>query len=112
MKIVCTASLPSTTVDTLQHGCVLRVSRDWALFVVFYEAWALMIKEDEYTGNVLDPDRPRKDLRISSQCAERAPLSGIWLVQLKTCLCRFFTSYLNDTLLEGPSSCPLTVLID
>lgn len=110
---MCTAGLPSTTVDTLQRGGrALRVSRDWALFVLFYEAWALVIKEDEYTGDVLDPDRPRKDLRISSRRAERAPFSGIRLVQSKTCLRRFFASYLNDTLLEGSSSCPLTALID
>ena len=104
VKIVCTAGLPSTTVDTLQRGGrALRVSKDWALFVIFYEAWALTINENDYTGDILDPDRPRKDLRVSSRRAERAPLSGILLVQSKSCLRRFFANYLNDTLPEGPS---------
>src|SRR6266446_2858058 len=90
------------TVDALQRGSrALRVSKEWALFVVFFEAWALTINENEYTGDVLDPDRPRKDLRISSRRAERAPLSGIQLVQSKTCLRRFYASYLNDTSPEG-----------
>jgi hypothetical protein len=68
VKIVCTAGLPSTTVDALQRGGrALRVSKESALFVVFFEAWALTINENEYTGDVLDPDRPRKDLCISSR---------------------------------------------
>ena len=64
----------------------------------------LTIDEKEYAGDVLDPDRPRKDLRISSRRAERAPLSGIRLVQSKACLRRFYTNYLNNTSPEGPDS--------
>ena len=100
---MCTAGLPSTTVDALQRGGRgLRVSNEWALFVVFFEAWALSINENEYTGDVLDPDRPRKDLRISSRRIERAPLSGIRLVQSKPCLRRFYANYLDDKSPEGP----------
>ncbi|KIJ99836.1 hypothetical protein K443DRAFT_123068 [Laccaria amethystina LaAM-08-1] len=54
-------------VDALQcAGHALCLSKEWALFVVFFEAWALSINKNEYTGDVLDPDHPRKDLRISS----------------------------------------------
>jgi hypothetical protein len=71
VKIVCTAGLPSTVVDGLQRGGrALRVSDDTALFVVFHEAWALEIEEKEYTGDVTDPDRPRKDLKLSSRRQE------------------------------------------
>jgi superfamily II DNA or RNA helicase len=102
VKIVCTAGLPSTIVDVLQRaGRALRTSMETALFVLFYEAWALEINENEYMGDESDPDRPRKDLRLSSRRAERAPLSGIKLVQLKTCSRRFFAYYLNDTSAEG-----------
>ena len=72
-----------------------------ALFVLFYEAWALEIKETDYSGDMSDPDRPRNDLRLASRRPERAPLSAIQLVQSKTCLRRFFASYLDDTLPEG-----------
>jgi hypothetical protein len=72
-----------------------------ALFVLFYEAWALEIKEADYTGDTSDPDRPRNDLRLASRRPERAPLSAIQLVQLRTCLRQFFASYLNDTSPEG-----------
>ena len=59
VKIVCTAGLPSTIVDALQRaGRALRASMEMALFVLFYEAWALEINVGDYTGAVLDPDRP------------------------------------------------------
>ena len=72
-----------------------------ALFVLFYEAWALEIKETDYTGDKSDPDRPRNDLRLGSRRPERAPLSAIQLIQLKTCLRHFFALYLDDTSPEG-----------
>lgn len=73
-----------------------------ALFVLFYEAWALEIKETDYSsGDISDPDRPRNDLRVASRRPERAPLSAIQLIQSTTCLRQFFASYLDDTLPEG-----------
>jgi hypothetical protein len=72
-----------------------------ALFVLFYEAWAHKIKETDYTGDTSDPDRPRNDLRLASRRPERAPLSAIQLVQLKTCLRHFFAIYLDDASPEG-----------
>ena len=67
-----------------------------ALFVLLYKAWALEIKETDYTGDKSDPDHPRNDLRLASQRPERAPLSAIQLVQLRTCLHQFFVIYLDD----------------
>jgi hypothetical protein len=72
-----------------------------ALFVLFYEAWALEIKETDFTGDTSDPDRPRNDLRLASRRPERAPLSAIQLVQSKTCLRLFFVKYLDDKSPEG-----------
>jgi len=94
--------LPSTTVDGLQRGGrAFRVSNSTALFVVFHEAWALDIQEKDYTGDINDPDRPQKDLRASSRRQERAPLSGIRLVQSRACLRRFYADYLDDKSPEG-----------
>ena len=94
--------LPSTIVDGLQRGGrAFRVSNSTALFVVFHEAWALDIQEEDYTGDINDPDRPQKDLRSSSRRQERAPLSGIRLVQSSACIRRFYADYLDDKAPEG-----------
>ena len=99
---MCTAGLPSTIVDALQRaGRALRTSMEPALFVLFYEAWALDIKEMDYTGDVQDPDRPRHDLQLSSKRPDRAPLSAVRLIQLKTCIRQYFADYLNDKSPEG-----------
>jgi hypothetical protein len=74
VKIVCTVGLPATIVDALQMGRhAIRQSDDDALFVIFYEPWVLDIDLDDYsTGNILDPDRPRKDLHDNSLRRDRA----------------------------------------
>lgn len=49
VKIVCTASLPSTRVDVLQHGgCTLCNSYKDAVFIILYEPWVHQISLDEY----------------------------------------------------------------
>ena len=55
--------------DALQRGGrAIRQSDDDALFVIFYESWVLDINLDDYsTGDLLDPDRPLKDLHENSQ---------------------------------------------
>jgi hypothetical protein len=89
-------------VDVLQRaGRALRTSMETALFVLFYEAWALEIKITDYTGDIQDPDRPRHDLRLSSKRSERAPLSGVRLIQLVTCIRQYFAEYLDDKSAEG-----------
>lgn len=96
VKIVATLGLPSTIVDALQRGGRgIRIGNEHALFVVFYEAWALEIGEDEFMAGD-DPDRPRANLKLNSRAQERAPLSAIRLVRCPTCLRKFYASYLND----------------
>ncbi|KAF8257378.1 P-loop containing nucleoside triphosphate hydrolase protein, partial [Lactarius quietus] len=87
-KIVCTAGLPGTMVDVLQHGGrALRNSQDDALFIILYESWVHEVSLDEYTeGNLTNPDRPRAKLKSSSQQRECAPLSCLRLVKSPTCL--------------------------
>lgn len=101
---MCTAGLPSTIVDALQRGGrAIRTGNEDALFVIFYESWALEINPEEYNeGKYLhDPDRPRQDLRPSSQRRERAPYSSLRLVQSSTCIREYFAQYLNDTTESG-----------
>ncbi|KAF9537104.1 hypothetical protein CPC08DRAFT_651860, partial [Agrocybe pediades] len=97
VKIVCTAGLPATMVDCLQRGGrAARSSGQTALFVVFFEKNMLQINEKEFTGDVQDPDRPREKLTAKPKRLERAPLSGVRLVQTTGCLRKFFADYLND----------------
>ena len=78
------------------------MSVDPALFVVFYDPWALEINKDEYTyGNPEDPDRPRKEQKESSPRRDRAPLSSLQLVQTLDCLRAFYANYLADNSSEG-----------
>ncbi|KAF8273934.1 hypothetical protein EI94DRAFT_1563106 [Lactarius quietus] len=99
VKIVCTAGLPSTMVDILQHGgCTLCNSHDNVLFIILYECWIHNISLDEYTeGDLSDPDCPRAKLKMSSQRCKHAPLSCLRLVKSPTCLQAHFASYLDDT---------------
>lgn len=103
VKIVCTAGLPGTTVDTLQRaGRALRNSDEDALFVIFYDPWVNDISPDEYKdGDSSDPDRPRSQLRPNSQRRDRIPLSSLNLVKCATCLRVQFANYLNDTSQAG-----------
>jgi hypothetical protein len=104
VKVVCTTGLPSTIVDALQRGgrAIRIVSVDPALFVVFYEPWALGINEEEYTyGSPEDPDRPRKEQKETSPRRDRAPLSSLRLVQTPDCLRAFYANYLADNASEG-----------
>jgi hypothetical protein len=103
VKIVCNVGLPATIVDALQRGGrAIRQSDDDALFVIFYEPWVLDIDLDDYsTGNILDPDRPRKDLHDNSLRRDRAPYFSVKLIQDKICLRKSFADYLGDTLPGG-----------
>ncbi|KAH9052274.1 P-loop containing nucleoside triphosphate hydrolase protein [Lactarius vividus] len=98
IKIVCTAGLPASMVDVLQRGGrALRNSSKDALFVIFYEPWVHEVSLEEYNeGDSCDPDRPRGQLRSSSQRRERAPFSCLKLVKSTTCLRAEFASYLDD----------------
>ncbi|KAF9030930.1 hypothetical protein BJ165DRAFT_1326816, partial [Panaeolus papilionaceus] len=98
VAIVCCVGVPSTIMDILQRaGQALRTSDDEALFVLFYESWVKDISEEEFsTGNLDDPDRPRAPLHKQSKVQERILLSGIRLVQLKTCLRAYFSEYLGN----------------
>ncbi|KAF4618102.1 hypothetical protein D9613_012643 [Agrocybe pediades] len=97
VKIVCTAGLPTTIVDGLQRaGRAARSPGQTALFVVFFDEKVLHISEREFTGDVQDPDRPRTKLTSNSDYLERAPLSGVHLVQTESCLRKFFAEYLDD----------------
>ncbi|KAF8169076.1 P-loop containing nucleoside triphosphate hydrolase protein, partial [Pholiota molesta] len=96
VKIVATIGLPPTIVDALQRGGRgIWVGDEHALFVIFYESWALEIDEDEYMEGT-DPDRPRAKLGVHSRAQERAPLSAIQLVRCRTCLRKFYADYLDD----------------
>ncbi|KAH8983561.1 hypothetical protein EDB86DRAFT_2811389, partial [Lactarius hatsudake] len=105
VKVVCTAGLPGTMVDVMQHGGrALRNSDEDALFVVFYESWVHDISLDEYSeGDLGDPDRPRGPLKPSSQRRDCAPFSCVNLVKGATCLRAQFASYLDDTSPSGAS---------
>lgn len=100
---MCMAGLPSTIVDTLQHGGrAIRNTQGDALFVIFYESWALGIAEDEYQDRDLtDPDRPQRKLKQTSQHIECAPLASVQLVNCEMCLRAFFAQYLNNTSAAG-----------
>ena len=99
MKIVCTAGLPGTMVDVLQHaGHALCNSHDDALFIMLYDHWVHDISLDEYIkGDLRDPDCPRAKLKSSSQQHERAPFSCLKIIKSSTCLRDLFAAYLNDT---------------
>jgi len=107
VKIVCTVGLPTNIVDALQRGGrAIRIGDEHALFVVFYEPWALEINLEDYldingSQNIDDPDRPRDKLRVNSQRRERAPYSSVRLVQCRTCLRQFYADYLNDKSVTG-----------
>jgi hypothetical protein len=102
VKIVCTVGLPTTIVDGLQRGGrAIRQSNEDALFVIFYEHWVLDINLENYTGDPLDPDRPRTELRDNSHRRDRAPYSSVKLIQGKMCIRAFFSDYLNDKLPGG-----------
>ncbi|KDR79157.1 hypothetical protein GALMADRAFT_63303 [Galerina marginata CBS 339.88] len=102
VKIVCTVGLPTNIVDALQRGGrAIRTGDEHALFVVFYEPWALEINLEDYldtnrSNGIDDPDRPRDKLKVNSQRRERAPYSSVRLVQRPTCLRQFYAEYLND----------------
>ena len=89
--------------DALQRGGrAIRQSDDDALFVIFYESWVLDINLEDYsTGDLLDPDRPRKNLHDHSQRRDRAPYASVKLILDKICLRIFFADYLGDTLPGG-----------
>lgn len=109
VKIVCTAGLLSTIVDALQRGrrAIRIVSVEPALFVVFYDPWALEIKQEEYIyGSPEDPDRPRKEQKETSLRRDRAPFSSLQLVQTLDCLRAFYVNYLADNAPEGKFSIP------
>ena len=107
VKIVCTVGLPTNIVDALQRGGrAICVGDENALFVVFYEPWALEIDLEDYLNvngsqTIDDPDKPRDKLRVNSQRRERAPYSSVRLVQCPTCLRQFYADYLNDKLVTG-----------
>lgn len=90
-------------VDVLQRaGRALRNSDEDALFIIFYEPWANSISLDEYRdGDIGDPDRPRGQLKSSSQRRERTPFSCLKLVKSTTCLRAEFASYLDDQSSSG-----------
>ena len=49
MKIVCTVGLPTNIVDALQWGGrAIRIGDEHALFVMFYESWALEMNLEDY----------------------------------------------------------------
>ncbi|KAF8055761.1 P-loop containing nucleoside triphosphate hydrolase protein [Lyophyllum atratum] len=98
VKIVCNAGLPSNTVDTLQRGGrVGRREGDKGLYVIFHEPWLDDISLDDYTyGDLNDPDRPRKQLKLNSQRSDRAPYSSAELVKCASCIRKFFARYLGD----------------
>ena len=58
VKVVCTTGLPSTIVDALQRGgrAIRIVSFDPALFVVFYDPWALEISSFRESEHVADAE--------------------------------------------------------
>ena len=89
VKIVCTVGLPSTIVDALQRGgrAIRIVSVEPALFVVFYDPWALEINKEEYTyGSPEDP--------IGLQRSRRRPLHvEIEHLCHRFCWCRLWTAY-------------------
>ena len=66
--MVCTAGLPSTTIDTLQcGGRAYRNSAEDALFVIFYDPWVHDINPSEFTSfDPADLDRPRTMLKPNS----------------------------------------------
>ncbi|KAF8232786.1 hypothetical protein L208DRAFT_1270487, partial [Tricholoma matsutake] len=98
VKIVCNAGLPSDIVEALQHGGrVVRREGDKGLFIIFYEPWALSISLDDFTnGDMMDPDRPCVDHKLNCQAQDHASYSSTKLIQCKTCLCYFFSVYLDD----------------
>jgi hypothetical protein len=72
------------------------------LFLIFYEPWALTIPLDAFNhGSSNDPDRPRAMLKPVASRKDRAPLSCVRLVQCKSCLRKFFASYLDDMARNG-----------
>jgi len=109
VKIVCTAGLPETIVDALQRGGRgIRVlsgdqDADTALFVIFYEPWVHDIRLEDYAnGDILDPDRPRKDLTSKTPSVrERAPYYSLMLIRSVICLRILFAEYLGDTFADG-----------
>ena len=106
VQIVCCVGLPSTTVDTLQRGGrAYRNSSKVATFVNFYEPWVNEISLDEYgNGDLLDPDRPRTVLKVTSKKVDRAPYSGVKLIKCKEqseCVREFYANYLGDKLPTG-----------
>ena len=71
MKIVCTVGLPTNIVDALQWGGrAIHIGDEHALFVVFYESWALEINLEDYldtncSQTIDDPDQPHDKLRVN-----------------------------------------------
>jgi hypothetical protein len=100
---VCTAGLPSTTIDTLQRGGhANRNSTDDALFLIFYDPWVHDINPSEFTNfDPADLDRPRATLKPNSPRRERAPYHGIRLIHDKLCIRKQFALYLNDQSPDG-----------
>lgn len=98
-----THGLPKTIVDALQRGGrAIRIGNETALFVVFYESWALNIDESNYMEGT-DPDRPCANIGQNSRVQDRAPLSAVRLVRCPTCLRGFYANYLDDRSDSGVS---------
>ena len=105
VKIVCNAGLPATGVDTLQRGGrALRTGDDHALFVIFYDPWVDEINLEEFsTGDLLDPDRPRKkfDKNKKSTRRERASYFSVKIIRDHVCIRGSCADYLGDKSIEG-----------
>ena len=100
---MCTAGLPSTTIDTLQRGGrAYRNSDEDALFLIFYDPWIDDINPSEFTAfDSADLDRPRALLKPNSPRRERVPYHGVRIICDQSCIRKQFALYLNDQSLEG-----------
>jgi hypothetical protein len=105
VKIVCNAGLPATGVDTLQRGGrAIRTGNGDALFVIFYDSWVNEIDLEEFlTGDLLDPNRPRKkfDKNKKSTCRERASYFSVKTIKGQVCIRESYAEYLGDKSTEG-----------
>ncbi|KAJ7597960.1 P-loop containing nucleoside triphosphate hydrolase protein [Mycena floridula] len=98
VDIVAQLGLPENGADALQKGGrAVRLPGSTGLVVFFYDPWVLDIELSEFdSGDLDDPDRPRRDLKKTSSAKERAALSSVRLMREHTCIRKFFADYLND----------------